>query len=119
MDKKTTRKQYKKFLRDCAAYISFAIDNNVSPIAALGNLNHDINGVLTEGLNGCFSPRVNGYAKKADREEEAKHRCADCGKYMPPQEQLHGDICYKCWAKRQEKAAKKAKHETKETAKAV
>jgi hypothetical protein len=61
--------QYKKFLADCEAYITFGINQQVGVATILSNLSHDISGVLRWGINsGIFMPRVTGYAEWMEKE---------------------------------------------------
>ena len=52
--------KYEKFVRDAAAFIRFALRNNLPSTTILGTLIHDIGGLERE--EECFLPRVDGYA---------------------------------------------------------
>ncbi len=66
-------KKYESFIADLAAFIRFAQRNEKSDSWTLGNIAHDINGAHYEGLDGCFSPRVTGYAASESSREQAEN----------------------------------------------
>ena len=55
-----TSKQ-KAQLKDMQAYLQFILDRDMSFTAALGNLGHDIGGLIRK--EECFLPRTDGYHK--------------------------------------------------------
>lgn len=51
-------------LRDMQAFIDYCIDNGLSFHAVVGNLAHDVNGILTYQDAKWFLPKVKGFASK-------------------------------------------------------
>ena len=51
-------------LRDMQAFIDYCIDNGLSFHAVVGNLAHDVNGILTHQDAKWFLPKVRGFAAR-------------------------------------------------------
>ena len=69
--------EQKKALEDIKAFIGFAIENDMPFFSILGNIGHDVSGLLNE--DDTFLPRTHGYAK----------RCKRCGELLNGEVRVH------------------------------
>jgi hypothetical protein len=69
-----TGEQAKQLLKDLHGFIHFCEANPKAfhPISQLATISHDVNGSLCDET--CFLPRVNGYAKYAEKAEPTDGR---------------------------------------------
>ena len=62
--------ELEQFIQDAAAFLRFALNNNISSGQIVATLAHDIGGLSR--FERCFSPRVSGYAaNELNKEVEA------------------------------------------------